>query len=438
MKLIGVFILIVFGINITLEQADIHNLVFKDSEATLDGQQVSTTAVNGVSFNSGIVSITQSGTYTLSGTLNGQVSVSVEDKATLILKGVTIKSTNSHGIIFLKAREIAQNGALNPNSLSVDLDKVGASIIIADGTENTVNAAKSNDHDGAIHSCVSLLIAGESRGDGILNVIASSEGIETDMHLFINGGIIKIASQDDAINAREDNKSIVYIKSGKLLINAGLGEEGDGIDSNGYIIVEGGEIISAARAGMDSGLDSDYTNVNGGTVFALGSLLDKASDQSKQPTMNIIFTENIAASSVLTVKDSSGKEVMSYCANEADFISGTERKTYFAAIISHPSFKQGGVYHLFLDGVQMGYTGNKTGFEAGFPGGVMPWGGQNQWGQNPPNQQNPWDQNQQNPWGQNQQNPWGQNQQNQDSQDIKTDFVLGNSATNFSGVKKAL
>jgi hypothetical protein len=434
MKLIGVFILIIFGISITLEQANSHNLEFQDSQAALDGQQLSSNAVNGVSLTNGVVSITQAGTYTLSGTLNGQVSVSVEGKVTLILKGVSIKSTNSHGIIFLRASEIDQNNSLNPNSLSVDFDRVGANIIIADGTENTVNAAKSNEHDGAIHSCVSLLISGETKGDGVLNVIASSEGIETDTHIFINGGIIRIASQDDAINANTENKSIVYIKSGKLLINAGLGQEGDGIDSNGHIIVEGGEIISSARAGMDSGLDSDYTKINGGIVFALGSLLDKASEQSKQPTMNLVFSENIAASSVLTVKDVSGNMIMSYCANEADFISGTERKTYFAAIISHPSFKQNGVYHIFLDGVQMGYTGNKSGFEAGFPNGASPWGGQqNPWG----GQQNPWG-GQQNPWG-GQQNPWGgQNQQNQDSQDIKTDFVLGSSATNFSGVKKAL
>ena len=38
-------------------------------------------------------------------------------------------------------------------------------------------------------------------------------------------------------------------------------------------------------------------------------------------------------------------------ANTADFIRGSQRKTFFAAIVLHPSFKNGQTYHLFLDGV---------------------------------------------------------------------------------------
>ena len=60
----------------------------------------------------------------------------------------------------------------------------------------------------------------------------------------MSGGILKIAAQDDAINAKTDNACIVTISGGKLLINSGLGQEGDGVDSNGYIYVKGGEIIS--------------------------------------------------------------------------------------------------------------------------------------------------------------------------------------------------
>ena len=72
----------------------------------------------------------------------------------------------------------------------------------------------------------------------------------------MNGGILKIAAQDDAISASADNACIVIIRGGKLLINSGLGREGDGIDSNGYILVDDGEVISAARPGADSGLDA--------------------------------------------------------------------------------------------------------------------------------------------------------------------------------------
>ena len=401
-------------------------LVLKDAESTLDGTKLSSSATNGVSYTNEGISITQGGTYILSGTLNNQISVSVSEQIVLVLNGVNIKS-NTHGIIILKAPEIDQTNPLNPSSFSVNLDNVGAKIIIADGSENTVNAGKGGQYDGAIHSCVSFLIGGETKGDGVLNVVGSGEGVETDMHLFINGGIIRIVGNDDAISANNENKSIVYVKSGKLFINGGLGQEGDGIDSNGWIIVDGGEIVSSAKAGMDSGLDSDHTRINGGIVMAVGSALDYATNECKQPTMNLVFTGNVEPSSVLSIKDSDGNEIMSYSANTADFISGSQRKTYFAAIVSHPSFKSGQTYHLFLDGVQLGFTGNKAGFDWQ-NGGGFPWGGPGGTpGGNPGG----------NPWG----NPGGnqgQGQGQQQNAEIKTDFTLGNAATAFSGIQKAM
>ena len=401
-------------------------LVLKDAESTLDGTKLSSSATNGVSYTNEGISITQGGTYILSGTLNNQISVSVSEQIVLVLNGVNIKS-NTHGIIILKAPEIDQTNPLNTSSFSVNLDNVGAKIIIADGSENTVNAGKGGQYDGAIHSCVSFLIGGETKGDGVLNVVGSGEGVETDMHLFINGGIIRIVGNDDAISANNENKSIVYVKSGKLFINGGLGQEGDGIDSNGWIIVDGGEIVSSAKAGMDSGLDSDHTRINGGIVMAVGSALDYATNECKQPTMNLVFTGNVEPSSVLSIKDSDGNEIMSYSANTADFISGSQRKTYFAAIVSHPSFKSGQTYHLFLDGVQLGFTGNKAGFDWQ-NGGGFPWGGP---GGNPGGHPGG------NPWG----NPGGnqgQGQGQQQNAEIKTDFTLGNAATAFSGIQKAM
>ena len=416
MKLKSVVVLLISLTYIYNLEATGKTLVLKDAESTLDGTKLTSSPTNGVSYTNEGISITQGGTYVLSGTLNSQISVSVSEQIVLVLNGVNIKS-NTHGIIILKAPEIDQTNPLNPSSFSVNLDNVGAKIIIADGSENTVNAGKGGQYDGAIHSCVSFLIGGETKGDGVLNVVGSGEGVETDMHLFINGGIMRIVGNDDAISANNENKSIVYVKGGKLFINGGLGQEGDGIDSNGWIIVDGGEIVSSAKAGMDSGLDSDHTRINGGIVMAVGSALDYASNECKQPTMNLVFTGNVEPSSVLTIKDSDGNEIISYSANTADFISGSQRKTYFAAIVSHPSFKNGQTYHLFLDGVQLGFTGNKAGFDWQ-NGGGFPWGGPGG-----------------NPWG----NPGGnQGQQGEQNAEIKTDFTLGNAATAFSGVQKAM
>ena len=402
-----IFIFLFVSIN-TLEATG-YNLVLNDAKSTLDGTTLSSEEVSGVTYVDGVVKITEEGTYILSGTLNGQIKVSSSGTVKLVLNGVTIKNSASNAILFTKAYELDSSTFNYNTAKSLDITKAGAQIIIADGTENTVDGAYQEKKDGAIHSDVSILITGESEGDGVLNVIASSEGIETDKHLFMNGGILNIAAQDDGINASEDKACIVIIRGGKLLINSGLGREGDGVDSNGYILVEGGEVISQARPGADSGLDADQgTIINGGIVYSVGSSMDMASTSSTQPTMNLIFNSNVAASSTITVKDSDGNEIISFCANSAPFITGTERRTYLAAVVSHPSFKANSVYHLYMDGTQLGYTGNEGGHGPGGHGGPGGRPGQ------------------------------GSGSSSSSSGDIKTDFTLGSSATNFSGVQKAL
>ena len=94
----------------------------------------------------------------------------------------------------------------------------------------------------------------------------------SEKHLLVESGNINIASQDDGINTKEDNGSVTLIKGGTLTINTGLGSKGDGIDSNGYLIINGGTIISEAKPASDSGMDADLgVVINGGTVIDVGS-----------------------------------------------------------------------------------------------------------------------------------------------------------------------
>ena len=213
----------------------------------------------------------------------------------------------------------------------------------------------------------------------------------------MSGGVLNVAAQDDGINAKTDNVAVVFVKGGKVLVNSGLGQEGDGIDSNGYIFVEGGEIISSAKPNADSGLDSNKgIYLDGGRVYATGSSMDMAEEGSGQPTMNLIFNTQISASQTVVIKDSSGNEVISYCANKADFISGTARKAYKAAIVSDPSFKAKSVYHLYVDGVQYGYTNN----DKPKPG------------------------------------PWSDKNSSNVGATVYADFTLGSGATYYNGIQK--
>ena len=79
-------------------------------------------------------------------------------------------------------------------------------------------------------------ICGDNGDDsGVLNITADNEGMNSEMHLTINGGTVNIESQDDGINTNEDNVSVTTVNGGSLSVVAGRGAEGDGIDSNGYL-----------------------------------------------------------------------------------------------------------------------------------------------------------------------------------------------------------
>jgi len=79
--------------------------------------------------------------------------------------------------------------------------------------------------------------------------------------------------------------TFLFLNDGTLHVFAGLGAEGDGIDSNGYIVVNGATIAGGTPSGSDELLDSDCGNtVNGGNVITIGSskefgMRDKAFDQ---------------------------------------------------------------------------------------------------------------------------------------------------------------
>lgn len=108
--------------------------------------------------------------------------------------------------------------------------------------------------------------------------------------------------------------------------------------------------------------------------------------------MNLFFSMTIFPSSTITIKDSDGNEIISYCADTENFISGTNRRNYTAAVVSHSSFKVNSAYHIYLDGIQLGFTRNDK------------------------------------------------NSNNSEETDsiIKTDFILGPGATDFSGIQKAI
>ncbi len=291
-----------------------------------------------------VVHITQPGRYVLSGKLSaGQIAVDLGEDAeenpdavvTLILNGVDITCTVAPAVIFYNVYEC---GVADEETATKDVDteSAGANVIIADGTENNINGSyvakiyksyelnedgtevvdskKLHKYDAAFYSKKTMNIDGGEKGDGILNIKAENEGLDSELHLTINGGIINITSGNDGINTNEDNVSVTTVNGGKLniLCNGSTGE-GDGIDSNGWLVINGGTVVAQACATSgDAGIDSDLgIYINGGSVIASGNMLDRiAGGEQTYAVFN--FASRQVGDSTYTLKNSENKVVGEY------------------------------------------------------------------------------------------------------------------------------
>ena len=149
--------------------------------------------------------------------------------------------------------------------------------------ENSTDAVKEQKKmrkiDAAFYSCVSMKIDGEEEGSGKLTVTSGFEGMDSELHLEILGGNIVIESQDDGMNVNENHVSVIKFSGGNVTLNAAQGEEGDGVDSNGYIVLNGGSVSVNGVVPPDSALDSeDVVYYRSGSVVIDGQQQSYESD----------------------------------------------------------------------------------------------------------------------------------------------------------------
>lgn len=341
-----------------------------------------------------VVHITKPGTYAVSGKLSaGQIAIDLGKDAeddpkavvNLILNGVDITCEVAPAVIFYNVYEPFEAEAESAVK-DVDTSAAGANVLIADGTNNhvtgsyvariyksvelneagteVVDSKKLHKYDAAFYSKMTMNVNGGEEGTGVLNITAENEGLDSELHLTINGGNIYITSGNDGINTNEDEVSVTTMNGGTLTIQVTGGTgEGDGIDSNGWLVINGGTLISeACSTSMDAGIDSDMgIHINGGTVLATGNMLDHISE-SKQNFVVLNFASRQKAGNVYTLKNAAGEAVAE--------ITPSNDFTYL--IISSDKLTAG-TYTLWQGDTQLAASkGDMGGFRGGFPDNERP------------------------------------------------------------------
>ena len=344
-----------------------------------------------------VVHITEPGVYELSGKLSaGQIAVDIDDAkkdedavVTLILSGVDITCTVAPAVIFYNVYECSSDDE-DDAIKDVDTSAAGANVIIADGTVNNVtgsyvariydpetvklsedgteveDADKLHKYDAAFYSKRTMNISGGEKGDGVLNINAANEGLDSELHLTINGGNINITSGNDGINTNEDNVSVTTVNGGSvnIVVNGATGE-GDGIDSNGWLVINGGSVTSAGCGfSGDAGIDSDMgIYVNGGTICASGNMFDHIAG-GDAPYAVFSFAERQKGGSAYALKNEAGETVAEWSpVND------------FTILAVSGDWLAPGTYTLWQGETQLGYTGTSVMAFGGKGGGMGGRGG---------------------------------------------------------------
>ena len=205
--------------------------------------------------------------------------------------------------------------------------------------------------DDGIHAEDSVSIA-----DGTIRITQSYEGIEGHI-ITVDGGQIDLTASDDGFNAGGDasvSMPTITINNGNIYVNA----QGDGLDSNGDLIFNGGFVtVDGPTSGGDSALDIGTENggkmlAEGGTVIAVGSasMVESFDSSSSQPSITLYTDSTRQRGTVVTVTNSSGKEIISY----------TSKKYFSGVIITSELFEKGETYTVTVGEESYEFTIDET------------------------------------------------------------------------------
>ena len=373
-------------------------VIGKGSEATIytlgtvtltDKEDASTEDAN-EDFEGAAIKVKSGATLTLTGTgtLNAdgtkcKNAIKGASEAVITIAGGTINAGAANNGIASDGELIITGGTVNvaaaSDGIKADPDDDDTtskgSLTILDGTI-TVSAG-----DDAIKALYDLTIGTDGASDGpSITVTKSCEALEG-ARIYLNSGSGSFTASDDGINAatsRTANEIALYINGGTWFVNS----DGDGLDAGGdsnrggSIYMNGGTMIVLGAANSGNGaIDYDTTGTfSGGTILAVG-MNGMAQTLGGEGTT---FSANVTNGTTISVKDASGKELVSTTAQKS------ANHIYFAS----DAVNSGDTITIYLNGTKsatatIGTTTSGGGMmggrgQMGGMGGQMPSGDSSQ------------------------------------------------------------
>ena len=328
----------------------------------------STSTVKGAIYSDSDLTINGKGSLTV----NGAASNAIKSKDGIRIVDATVTTTaKKHGIAandFVNVSGATLNLSADEDGIHSDNedDVLLGNIYLVD-TTITVNAGD----DGINASNTMLIDEGAT-----IDVQKSEEGLEARL-IHQVGGTITVKSSDEqgpgqqtkkvkseATNAKNLDQAgdvKIVIDGGTLTVDA----EGDGLDANGSIEINGGTVVvNGPTSGANAALDyDDNATLNGGTVLFVDNgqmTMGFGSDSSQAFLMASVQG---TAGTTVEVVDSSGKTVASSKAS----------KSFSTVLISSPDTKDVEKYTIKVGSNSTTATASKQATNiGGGPGGGQP------------------------------------------------------------------
>lgn len=307
---------------------------YKNSSGVTDTYHSTCIAADGnISILGGIVTTASSGTAGRGITSDGRLFIGDS------VSSPSISVTTTGTRIYISG---SGEGAEYDEAKAISSDGI---IIINSGTIQISSA------DDGIKSDTSVTI-----NNGNITITKSVEGIEA-QYITVNGGSVNITASDDGINSTKgsggefSDGSCIYINGGNIAVSA---TKGDGLDSNGNIVMTGGTVVvNGPSSAPEVAFDYNGTfSISGGLLIASGpnsgNMIQATSTGSAQYTVKAVSSSMVSSSTIFNIQNSAGTSLVTF---------QPMRSTYYL-VFSSPELKLGSSYSIYTGGTSTGNYAN--------------------------------------------------------------------------------